>query len=137
MNTEQPLQRSRRSTRDGFSLVEVIIAVVIMAVGVLGLAGTTAYIVRQITLSDLLTERSAARQTVVEKVSATPFASLASGSDSVGVFGVKWSVTAGSGRAAVRVITVGPGLSTSSANPYPTLGPNVADTFDFTVLSNE
>ena len=138
MKNKQPAKRLDVSPlRGGFSLVEVIIAMVILAVGVLGLAGTTAYIVRQVTLADLLTERSAARQTVVERMNATPFASLADGTDSVGVFGVEWDVTAAPGRAAITVITTGPGLATSNANPYPSLGPNVADTFDFTVLSNE
>ena len=124
------------ATRAGFSLVEVIIAVVILAVGVLGLAGTTAYIVRQVTLADMLTERSAARQTVIEKVNALPLASVTGGSETVGVFKVTWTAVAGSGRSEVTVITLGPGVATSGANPYPTLGPGVADTFTFMVLSS-
>lgn len=135
MNTNANPSDDGGSRRAGFSLVEVIIAVVILAVGVLGLAGTTAYIVRQITLADLMTERAAARQTAIEKVNATPFAQLASGSDSVGVFFVEWTISGGGRSADVTVVTTGPGLSTSDSNPYPTLGPGVADTFEFTVVN--
>ena len=109
---------------------------VILAVGVLGLAGTTTYIIRQVTLADMLTERSAARQTVIEKVNALPLASVMGGSETVGVFKVTWTAVAGAGRSEVTVITLGPGLATSGANPYPTLGPGVADTFTFMVLSS-
>ncbi len=125
----------KRGRKAGFSLVEVIIAIVILAVGVLGLAGTTAYIVRQITLSDLLTERAVALQRVIEDISALPFDSVKSGTDTIGLFDVKWTVTKASTSASIQVVTSGPGLSTSVSNPAPALGPNVADTFVFTVIS--
>ena len=65
----------------GFTMVEVIIAIVVLAVGVLGMAGTTAYIVRQITLADVMTERAVALQSVIERLQATPFASVGTGAD--------------------------------------------------------
>ena len=54
----------------GFTIVEVIVAMVVLAIGVLGLAGTAAYIVRQVTLADIMTERAAALQTAVERIQA-------------------------------------------------------------------
>lgn len=120
-------------TRAGFTMVEVIIAVVILAVGVLGLGGTTAYIVRQTTLADLMTERAAALQSVVERIQAMDFDSLDSGSDSVGVFSVSWTSTSESSRSKlVTIITTGPGLDGSSV--YPVLTRNVPDTFQHRVL---
>lgn len=122
--------------RGGFTMVEVIIAIVILAVGVLGLAGSTAYIVRQVTLADLMTERAVAQQSVIEQVQAEPFASIGSGADSVGSFAVSWSSTAETSQSLlVTVVTVGPGLATSASSPSPTLGPNVADTFVFRVIN--
>lgn len=117
-------------------MVEVIIAIVVLAVGVLGMAGTTALIVRQITLADVMTERSVALQTVIERVQSIPFASVGSGSDSVGVFAVSWSTVAESSQSRlVTVVTLGPGLTTSPGNAFPFLGPNVADTFEYRVIS--
>ena len=119
--------------RAGFSMVEVIIAIVILTVGVLGLGGTTAYIVRQVTLADLMTERAAALQSVVERIQAMDFDSLDTGTDSVGVFAVSWSSTTEAARSKlVTIITTGPGLERSSI--YPMLSANVQDTFKHRVL---
>lgn len=124
-----------RDARSGFSMVEVIIAIMILAIGVLGLAGTTAFVVRQITLGDLLTERAVALQTVVERLQATPFANVTNGSDSVGVFAVTWTTQSESSTSTlVTVITSGPGLS-KDTGAYTVLGPNVADTFTFRVIN--
>lgn len=118
--------------RAGFSMIEVIIAMIILVVGVLGLAGTTAYIVRQITLSDLMTERSAAFQTIIDRIQALPFDSVTTGSDSVGVFAVSWdAVLDGPQNKVVTIVTVGPGMSGA---PMPTNNPQVTDTFVFRVL---
>jgi prepilin-type N-terminal cleavage/methylation domain-containing protein len=85
--TSSQVDGGQRS-RAGFTMIEVIIAITVLAVGVLGLAGTTAYIVRQVTLADVMTERTAALQTVIERVQAMPFDSVSAGSDSVGSFAV-------------------------------------------------
>ena len=118
--------------RSGFSLVEVIIAIIILAVGVLGLAGSTAYIVRQITFSDLLTERSVAFQTIIDRLQSLPYDSVQNGDDSVGVFYIRWEVTPdGAQSKVVRLWTRGPGMANA---PVPTNNPLHIDSFDFRVL---
>lgn len=117
----------------GFTIVEVIISMVILAVGVLGLAGTTGYIVRQITLADLMTERAAAFQTTIDRIQSMPYDNVTSGTDSVGVFYVRWTaVDNGAQNKLVTILTAGPGLD--RASPFPALGPTVVDTFRFRVL---
>lgn len=117
-------------------MVEVIVAIVILTVGVLGLAGTTGYIVRQVTLANVMTQRSVAQQTVIEKVQAMPFASLSSGTDSVGRYTVTWtSATETIQSKLVTIVTTGPGLQSSAANPFPMMADNVADTFVYRVLN--
>ncbi len=129
------------STRDGpqrsaagFSLVEVVVAIIILAVGVLGLGGTTAYIVRQVTLADVMSERSAALQSVIERVQAMAFDSVTTGSDSIGVFNVSWSAGTGAQSKVVQIVTMGPGLHTTAGNPFPMLAPAVPDTFEYRLL---
>ena len=125
---------ARRHTRGGFSMVEVIIAMIILTVGVLGLAGTTAFIVRQVTLSDLMTERAAAFQTVVDRLQSLPYDSVGSGSDSIGIFATTWtSVASGGQNKIVTIITTGPGM-TSVAGGAPFNAPQVVDTFTFRIL---
>jgi prepilin-type N-terminal cleavage/methylation domain-containing protein len=145
MNTD-PTKAPSRSLRSpasagprgpaGFTMVEVIVAIVVLTVGVLGMAGTTAYVVRQVTLGDLMTKRAVALQGAIEGLQAMPFDSVGSGTDSVGVFVVRWTSTAESSTSRiVTLVTTGPGLRTSSGDPFPVLGPDVADTFQYRVIS--
>ncbi len=125
---------TKSDPRAGFSLVEVLIALVILAVGVLGLAGSTALVVRQVTVADMATERAAALQAVVERLRATPYASLAAGSDSVGLFYVSWTATGLASSTMLEIITVGPGLRTGTGE-LPHLASEVADTFTYRIIA--
>jgi Tfp pilus assembly protein PilV len=119
----------------GFSIVELVIAVIILAVGVLGLAGTTALVVRQVTLADVNTERSAALQTVIERIRATNTNTITPGSQTIGSYAVSWTITDSTNLSrTVRVITTGPGLRKDSAAVVPMLGASVADTFTLVML---
>lgn len=119
------------SRRAGFTVIEVIIAMVILTVGVLGLAGTTAFLVRQVTQADLMTERVAAFQTIIDRLQSLPYDSVTAGTDSVGIYAVAWtSVNNGSQNKTVTIITTGPG--TRGAPPQN--DPQVVDTFTFKVL---
>ncbi len=113
-------------------MVEVIVAIIVLAVGVLGLAGTTAYLVRQITLGDLMTERAVAFQTIFDRLQAMPYNNVTTGTDSVGVFAIRWqAVNAGSQNKIVTVVTTGPGMS---RGVMPTNNPQRVDTFTFRLL---
>jgi type IV pilus assembly protein PilV len=128
-------QELRMDRRGGFSLVEVIIAIVILAVGVLGLAGTTAFVVRQVTLADVNTERSAATQEAIERIRATRYAAVGTSSVTNGPFTVTWSIQDSTNVTKnMRVITTGPGLRKDTAVSVPALGPNVADTLNIILL---
>lgn len=119
-------------TSAGFSLIEVVVSILILALGVLGLGGTTAHIVRQVSLADLMTERSAAFQTTVDRLQSLPYDSVGSGTDSVGVFAIQWtSVPDGPQNKMVTIVTTGPGLGGAA---YPTNDPQAVDTFAFRVL---
>lgn len=126
--------RDPARNRAGFTMVEVIIAIVILAFGLLGMAGTTALVVRQISLAEVSTERSVALQTTLERLQAIPFDSVVTGTDSVGIFGVRWQVTAAFDQwKVVDVITTGPGMSRGSGG-FPMLIGNVPDTFTYRII---
>lgn len=119
-----------RSTQAGFSMVEVVMSVLILAVGLLGMAGTTAWVVRETVMADAVTERMSARQTVIETLRARPFSDVASGTRDVGEFTVTWDVIGtGSNHKSVRVVTTGRGLRRSDAGLA--MGPGVSDTLVF------
>ena len=125
---------SRDGSRAGFTMVEVIIAIIILAVGLMGMAGTTALVVRQISLAEVSTERSVALQTTLERLQALPFDSLRPGADSVGIFSVRWLVTFPSNQwKVVDVITTGPGMARGSGG-FPMLSRTVPDTFTYRII---
>ena len=119
--------------RSGFTLVETMIAIIILAVGLLGMAGTTALVVRQITLADVATERSAAVQSSLERLRALPFDSVVNGSQTVGIYQISWTVTTFQKQwKVVRLITTGPGMAT--AGGFPALSPSVPDTITYRII---
>ncbi|MFO8174887.1 MAG: prepilin-type N-terminal cleavage/methylation domain-containing protein [Longimicrobiales bacterium] len=123
-----------RNSRSGFTMVEVIIAIVILAFGLLGMAGTTALVVRQISLAEVATERSAALQTTLERLQALPFDSVSTGSDSVGIFAVDWNVSTFINQwKTVEVVTTGPGMASGSGG-FPMLTAAVPDTFNYRII---
>lgn len=114
----------------GFTIVEIVVAMIILTVGVLGMAGTTAFVVRQVTLAQVTTRRAAAVQDVVERLRAVEYQNMASGQDSIGPFHVRWVVADDGARSAtITVLTLGPGLATVGGTPFPMLQPSVSDTF--------
>ena len=52
--------------RDGFSIVEVIVAMLILTVGLLGLAAATGHVIRNTETGKVDTERAQVRQSAVE-----------------------------------------------------------------------
>ena len=118
----------------GFSVVEVVVALIVLTVGVLGLAATTVYVVQQTTLAEVATERAAAVQTVVEQLRARPYAALADSSGTYGPYDVKWTVTPGARSKLVTIVSVGPGLQSGDGQGMPSLQGAVADTFSYRIL---
>lgn len=115
-------------------MVEVIVAIVILAFGLLAMAGTTGVVVRQVTLADVSTERAVALQTTLERLQSLPYDSVVTGSATEGIFGVEWTVVAPAKQwKVVQVITTGPGIKTT-----PTGGPmlynRVPDTFTYRII---
>ena len=122
----------------GFTMIEVILAIVILSFGLLGMAGATGMLVRQITMADVATKRSAAVQSTIERLRAADWESLsttlATGTDSIGPFEVSWTVTAPSNQWGIlEVVSTGPGLGTGTGG-FPMLTQNVSDTFSYRIL---
>lgn len=121
---------SGKDPRAGFTIVELVVALVILTVGLLAFAGTTVLLIRQVSIAGLATERAAVVQSVVERLRALPYDSVRSGSDSMGAFRVTWTATVDGPTKVVRIISTGPGPKGAQG----TLGPDVADTFTTRIL---
>ncbi len=77
----------------GFTLVELVVAVLVLTVGVLALAGTAAAVTRMVGWGQRLSGSAIAAQSRLEALRAGGCGSLGSGRDSVGPYRLQWSVT--------------------------------------------
>jgi prepilin-type N-terminal cleavage/methylation domain-containing protein len=103
-------------SRGGFTLAEVIVALTLLTVGLLLMAGAMATFVVQVRLADLQTERSAVRMQALERLRGTEFTSLSSKSssspDTITGYRVWWDVsTGGRDLRVLKVYTEGPGYA--------------------------
>lgn len=133
MRTTPRTDAVAQRARGGFSLIEVIVALIVLTMGVLGMAATTGFVVRQTTAADMRTNRTAALQTVLERLRATPWTSIGPGSDAVGHFDVTWSSVSDGITKEVTVVTVGPGITTVEG-AGPRFSDQVADTFVYRII---
>lgn len=101
------------SARGGFSLVEIIAAIMILSTGLLAMAASMTYVSAQLNSTGFDTQRTLARQQVIEQLRGTFFANLTTSTQgvSVGRYTVRWTVTTPAGATSIRrvsVITTGP-----------------------------
>ncbi len=123
--------------RAGFSIIELVMALIVLAFGVVGLATTTLFITRQLTLAEVTTARANAARSVMERIHATPIDLIAPGADSIGSMAVSWTVTDVRPQVTtLGIVILGPGLaSVSGGQSTPTLSSGVADTLVYQVLN--
>ena len=81
---------SSKRARAGFTLVELIIAIVILVVGVLGLASTAAVVMRQITGSSMQTRAAMMAQSRLETLRSQPCANMVAGTATTGGVTETW-----------------------------------------------
>jgi len=79
--------------RRGFTLIEMIIAIIVMAVGIMGLAGTASYVATQMGGANAQTIAAGLATKVSDSLSARRCASLVSGTQTVRGVVVTWTVT--------------------------------------------
>lgn len=128
--------KKKPASSGGFTIVEVLIAIVILAVGMLALATTSIFATTQVKVADLKTEQSLAVQQMVEMLRAMPFDSVLSRTEAsaydAGSYDVWYTVTSPSRYLKnVTLFTKGPGYRSG-------LGwvPLARDTFSAQITEN-
>ena len=96
-----------QNARDGFTIVELLVAVVILAVGVLGLAATSAVVLQQMTGAKVQTNASQIAQSRVELLAGKSCPAMAfTGSATSGQVKETWTVTPSSNRTLTANVSV-------------------------------
>ena len=120
------------ASRSGLSIVELLVAMLVLTVGILGMAAGTGWMIRTVDLSRLDTERAAAMQAAVEGVRATPYAQIGAGSQTEGIFEVSWAVVdQNQNGVQLEFVVVGAGREPGSIGPRPTISQSVSDTLHY------
>lgn len=86
------IQRPRSAGRKGFTLVELIVAIIILVIGVLGLASAAAVVMRQITGSSFQNRAAAVAQSRFERLRAMPCANATDGTATADGITERWTV---------------------------------------------
>jgi prepilin-type N-terminal cleavage/methylation domain-containing protein len=114
----------------GFSLIEVIVAMMILSIGILAMGASTGHVMAQIQAAELRTERMGAVRETAETLRGTAWASLEStcAGDMSGFGTEHYTVSCSvlqpsSNLKVIQLVTVGPGFE---AGKFTT---TVADTF--------
>lgn len=101
------------NNRSGFTLIEVMVAIVILSVGVLGLISTSALVTRMIGRGNMTTKATQLAQTRLEilrqqALSTTPSCSSVSGGTATASSGISevWTVTIPAGFSSLRQLSV-------------------------------
>ncbi len=123
-------------TDSGFSMVESVTAVFILALGVLAMTATTTFITGRVSLAEVSTERLVAIQSAMERIRATPYDSISPGADTVGLIVIRWRVVStNSDTKILEILAVGPGpRPASDSQPIRVMSNLVVDTFAYAVL---
>src|SRR6266496_3015674 len=107
----------------GFTLVEAMVAIVVMAVGVLGLAGSAAVMTRQMSSGSRMAKATVVARSRVEQLSAQDCTKLASGSASSSGVNEQWLVIPVTRAVRVKEKVTVAGQRTSWTRTYVTLLP--------------
>ena len=94
--------------RPGFTLVEMLVAVVVFSVGVLALAATAALVAGHIGDGGRLTSSAHAARSTLDSLASRPCHELASGSTARASADVRWRITRDSAAASVELSVVTP-----------------------------
>ena len=94
MTRARDLARSHRRlvARDGLTLIEVMIAIIVMAVGIMGLAGTASYVTQQMGGGNMQTIAAAMSTKISDSLSARRCSALVGGTQTSRGVTVRWTV---------------------------------------------
>lgn len=91
--THEPQPRPR--ARDGLTLIEVMIAIIVMAIGIMGLASTASYVATQMGGGNAQTIAANYVTKVADSLAARRCSALVDGSETKRGVSIAWRITSG------------------------------------------
>ena len=111
--------------RNGFTILEVLVAVMVLTVGILAMATTAALVTRMIGQGQRYSEVSAVASQQFEMMRSRSCSALSNGSATQGAYVLSWTVdSVAEGRArSVRIIVVSPTARATRSDTFATTIP--------------
>ena len=106
------------SARAGFTIVELIVAVLILSIGVVGLAGTAAVVTKQMTYAKRETTAATIAERRLEQLQAVSCGNMSSSSATTEGMNVAWTVGSTNNNTKTVTITVTTGGSSSKTYTF-------------------
>src|SRR5262245_8821506 len=95
------------ANRDGFTIVEVVIAIIVLSIGLLGLTATAASVTRMVAQGQRYNKATALANERFELLRAQACTAMTAGSTMSGPYAISWTVASvASGRARQVAVTV-------------------------------
>jgi len=109
-------------TERGFTIIEVLVAVMVLTVGILGLVTTAALVTRMVGQGERYSQVSTLAAERLEILRSRSCTSLASGSASQQSFTISWTVDSlpGANARTVRIVVVSPTVRGTRADTFTT-----------------
>jgi len=124
----------RLRNRAGLSLVELIVAMMVLTIGLLGMAAGTGWMIRAVDLAQIETARGAALQSAVEDIRGKPWSDLEDGQATFGDFTIRWTMVApGLESRLYRFEVAGPGRGAGVSRGIPAIAPDVTSSLDYRI----
>ena len=119
-----PVRRARRRVRAGFTLLEVLVAALVLLTGLTGIAAATAHALRMLADARLEEESALLAARRLELLRATPCTGRAAGAGQEGSLVARWTVEPhASGSATRLVVTVASRTRQTLPRRYETVAP--------------
>jgi type IV pilus assembly protein PilV len=90
---EQAIKVYRIRNNKGFTLIEIMVAIFILVVALLGVAGVTVSVINGNAFSKDITSATTLAQDKIEELKDTAYGSIVSGSDTSSIYTRTWTVT--------------------------------------------
>ena len=119
----------------GLSLIEVVVALLVLTVGLLGLAAGTGFVIRSTEVARVDTNRAAAIQSGIEALRAVPFADVGTDTREIGAFTISWSqLDSATDWRLMQIIVDGPGRTPGGGTGLQGLSTTAVDTVTYRLI---
>ncbi len=119
---------NRIADSSGFTLIEVLIAIIVLVIGLLGVAGMATTVITGNTLGREITTATTLAQDKIEELKSADYANITTGSDTrESVYTRTWTVTADSPVAGMKTVNVAVAFSWKGTTHTVTLKTMVAE----------